>query len=365
MTKVVLGQFLVGSIFILCFVTAGAQTSTSSRMNPDISVNGLLMGRFGESGNDHKAEEKNGFQLQELEVRFTSNIDAYLRGDVILAIHPEESEDPNEESGHASYVLEPEEAFVETLSLPSVTLRAGKFYALWGRHNQLHTHAFPFIDAPLVNTQLYGDEGFNDVGVAISYLVPFPWFFEVTAQGFSSQNENLFHTNSQDDVVGVYALKSLWDLSASTTFEWDLGYGHGRNQLGRLNHIYNSALTIKWRPIEKSTNQSVSFTTEYHQAQEVLDEDVSLGRQGGLSSWIQYQMKRHWWVQARGEYLGLPQPEVGITRRYSTLIGYVPTEFSAFRVQYDWKRDPTEEKDEQVVTLQLNVSMGSHPAHNY
>ena len=122
----------------------------------------LCWGERGNKGSSADSENPNGFQFQELEIRFTSNIDSYFRGDVFFAFEQEDGE----------FIAEPEEVFVETLSLPSFTIKAGKFYALLGRHNHLHTHSFPFIDKPLTNKTLLGEEGLNEMGLSVSYLVP-------------------------------------------------------------------------------------------------------------------------------------------------------------------------------------------------
>ena len=356
-------MFIKRMFFIFCFYFANSQfikaqvSSTSQvnspRSNPSISVNVLMLERAGNKGHSAISENPNGFQFQEIETRFTSNIDTYFRGDVVLAVEKEDGE----------FIVEPEEAFVETLSLPGFTVKAGKFYALFGRHNHLHTHSFPFIDKPLTNEILLGEEGLNETGLAVSYLVPTPWYFEVVGQGFSATNEILFKSSTQDDIAGILFIKNLWDLSDAATFEFDLGYGNGKNSFDGTTHLYNASVTYKRRPIKKSTNYSFSWTTEFLQSyRENATEDV---RVGGISSWVQWQFARRWWLQGRGEYLGLPKPNTGIARKYSALVGFVMTETSALRLQYDNINQSSEEKDEYRVSLQLNISLGTHPAHNY
>ena len=356
-------MFIKHLFFILyfCYVNAPlleAQTSSPyqtgvSRSNPSISINALMLGRAGNKGRGEDSESPNGFQLQELEARFTSNIDAYFRGDVTLAVEREDGE----------FIVEPEEVFVETLSLPGLTIKSGKFYALLGRHNHLHTHSFPFIDKPLTNETILGEEGLNETGLAVSYLAPTPWYFEIVGQGFSATNETLFNSPSQDDVAGVLFIKNLWDLSDASTFEFDLGYGNGKNSFDGTTHLYNASMTYKWRPIEKSVSRSFSWTAEFLQSyREKAVEDVKVG---GISSWAQWQFARRWWLQGRGEYLGLPKQDPGADRKYSALVGFVPTEYSSLRLQYDHINQDFEEKNERRLSLQLNVSLGTHPAHSY
>ncbi|MCB0385799.1 MAG: hypothetical protein KDD43_10440, partial [Bdellovibrionales bacterium] len=165
------------SQFFLISLPVSAQKQASAA-NPDLSLNGLILYRGGQGGNrPQDPEEANGFSIQEVEMRLTSNIDAYWRGDVTLAIHPH----PEVENGetHLEYKLEPEEAFVESLGLENWTVRVGKFKAFFGKHNQLHTHSFPFVDAPLPHQMILGEEGLNEVGVSAAYLAPFSWYSEV------------------------------------------------------------------------------------------------------------------------------------------------------------------------------------------
>ncbi len=349
------------SFFMVFFMgshSVYSQTLTSNPVqtltkNLDSGVNALLLGRMGSLGNSPLADNPNGFQLQELELRFTSNIDAFLRGDITLAIESEDGE----------FIIEPEEAFVETLFIPSFTLKAGKFFANFGRHNSLHAHSFPFIDAPITNTYILGDEGLNEVGLSVSYLVPTPWYFEIIGQGLSASNDTLFGSPTNDDLAAVLFVKNLWELSDTSTLEFDLGYSNGKNSLDGTTHLYNSSLTYKWRPLEKSTSRSFSWTTEFLLSDR--ENSPTDKRVGGISSWAQLQLKKQWLLQARAEHLGLPKPDDGDINKYSALIGFVPSEFSMLRFQYDYIDDASQTKEEHRLSLQLNISMGSHPAHEY
>ncbi len=356
-------MFIKRTFFIFCFCAINSQPlraqvssfsqASSPRSNPNISVNVLMLGRTGNSGESALSKNPNGLQLQEVETRFTSNIDSYFMGNVVLAIEKE-----NEE-----FKVEPEEVFIQTLFLPSFTIKAGKFYALLGRHNHLHTHSFPFINKPLTNEILLGEEGLNEEGVAISYLVPTSWYFEIVAQGFSATNEILFNSTSKNDITGILFIKNLWDLSDASTFEFNLAYANGKNSFNGTTYLYNASATYKWRPIQKSINHSFSWTIEFLQShRENATKDKKIG---GISSWAQWQLTRRWWLQGRGEYLGLPKPDAGTITKYSALVGLALTEYSALRLQYDKINQNSHSKNEHHISLQLNVSLGAHPAHNY
>lgn len=350
-------------IFLLLIVFYCIPSLAQNKSNPDISLNTLFTYRTSSEGNSPDAEHSNGFSLQEAELRMTSNIDTHFRGDVILAL--EQNEGALNE-GDPEYVVEPEEVFVETLSLPGVTIRAGKFYPYWGRTNQRHTHALAFIDPPQTRQAIFGEEGFNETGLAISYLVPTSWYFELVGQAFSAGNENVFGSPSQDDVAGVLFVKNLWELSDSSTLEWDLGYASGFDVQSNRNHVYNTALTYKCKC---SGGLSKVATVEYTQAEKIYDDTgTQLGRTSALSAWLKWQNSKYFWSQVRLENVeNREDPSIEDIRKSTALIAYVPSEFSALRLQYDVIDDPNvnPNEEEKRLTLQLNLTMGVHPAHDY
>jgi hypothetical protein len=329
--------------------------SRGKAFNPDISMNFLGLYRRSNLGDDAGAAEPNGLLFQEAELAFASDVDPYFRANGIFSFSRE-----GEEFG-----VEPEELYFETLALPVVTLKAGKFYAAFGRHNQTHTHAFPFIDAPLIHQRVLGPEGLNDVGVSASALLPFlPWFGELTVQAFQGENENLFHSPSPNDAAGVARLKNLWDLSDDLTLEAGLNATGGANAYGTDTTAWLGDLTFRWRPSEGGKYHSLIFSTEYLDADRRGNPDGE--RLAGLASWVQYQFAERWWAQARGEWVGTARSEgIPAERRQSALIAFAPSEFSLLRAQYDRHTGDALGRTEHRVTLQYNISIGAHPAHAY
>ena len=379
-------------IFILVFflaILAEPVFAQNVPTNPNMSVNFLVLGRGSSEGVHEEAENPNGFHLQEVELRFTSNIDAYFRGDVVLGIHREhghhqdeiateteeeaeaesetEAEHEEEESVSAhGWSVEPEEVYLESLSIPGVTLKVGKFFALIGKHNNLHTHYFPFIDPPVINTLILGEEGLNEIGFSLSYLLPTPWYLEMVLQGFSGSNENLFNSPVQDDLASLVFVKNLWNLTESTTLEWNFTYGEGRDTFEGMTRLYNTSFTYKWRPLEKSTRQSFSWTLEFLEARggnhPPYEDPTGKEKAEGFVLWTQWQFMQKWWLQARTEQVSFYDGK--LTKKHSALIAFTPTEYSSLRFQVDEVRETDKAKD-LMFSLQWNMSMGTHPAHNY
>lgn len=347
--------------------------SRGNAFNPDMSLNSLFLYRRSNRGNTNFVEERNGFAVQELELQLTADVDPYARFVGILSVHPEVTIDTAATPPTRSdeYHVGPEEAYAESLGLPNVTLKVGKFKTAFGRHNTLHTHAFPFIDAPLVNTELLGEEGFNDVGASASYLLPLPWFSELTAQVVSGKSEEVtyFNSTSPNDVAPVARLRNLWDLSDALTLDLGISGARGENAEERGTNFLGTDLTFKWRPTVGGKERSLVWSSEFIMRNMNRVDFAERGR--GVYTYLQYQFAQRWWVQGRQEYLKIEHgpaapnpPEEPLRNKRSFLVGYVPSEFSSIRLQYDWLRD-SQAKNEQRFTLQMNFSIGAHPAHAY
>lgn len=365
----------------LALVAACALVSAQTRaagkpFNPDISVNFLGLARSGTGISDKRTEKPhNGIQLQEAEMQFMADVDPYFRASALFSVEQEDDK--------SSYGVDPEEIYLESISLPVITLRAGKFKMALGKHNQLHTHAFPFIDAPLINTKLLGDDGLNEAGVSASALIPLPWFSELTVQAISLGNDALFASRNSGDLGTLGHFKNLWDLTDSTTLELGFSGVTGNNQYARASTVWGSDFTVKWRPSSGGKYHALIWSTEYLQGARLgktADRDVAdpsnpsttvtitepVDRLGGIASWLQFQFAERWWAQARYEYVGVPRSQpLNDVSKQSALIAFLPSEFSGLRLQYDWIEDSSRPQRDHAIAFQYNVTIGAHPAHAY
>ncbi len=371
--------------------TAGTAVGTAERsaarriglMNPDMSLNALMLYTNSNRGNHIFDSERNGPSLQSADLLFTADVDPYSKLTAVFGIHQEQATSPAREG---EWKIEPEELFVETLEIPSLTLRAGRFNAAVGKHNMLHPHAFPFVDAPLINSNLLGEEGLNDVGLSAAWLAPLPWYMELTAQVLSGRPEAdatetaYFNNGSANASVHLLHLKNLVDLSDSLTAEMGLSGikgsnefpdGAGISQIGATS-FWGADLTFKWRPVEGGKYRALVWSTEYLNRR--INRPTAYNQAEGYASWLQYQLTQRWWVQVRSDYLQAWESAVTpealdmplFQRKVSALIGFFPSEFSGVRLQYSQNLDGKPDVDpEKKVYLQFNFSIGSHPAHAY
>lgn len=332
-----------------------SMTGISRAFNPAISANALFDAVYagdGESDEDadgedgHSIGSGSGLRVREVELQLSAIVDAYLKTDLILAF-------PGGED------VELEEGFVTTQSLPAgLQLKMGRFYAAFGRHNLLHTHQYPLLNPPLAHKQILGDEGLADDGISMSWLSPLPWYVELTGQVLDGRSER-FASEEGEDLVYLAHARSFWDIGDEWTVEMGGSYVAGANAVDETSSLVGVDGTVHWRNLS-GWGRRLIWQTEYLRAS---DGEAGGGEaeEGGLYSSLQVQLARRWWLQGRFDRVGLPGDEEDW--RASALVGFVPSEFSAVRLQLD--RHSEEGETSYSMMLQLNVTLGSHPAHRY
>src|SRR5258705_10399976 len=147
--------------------------------------------RLQPGGHDPK---QRGFTIQNLETTFDGKVDPYFRGqaNIVLQLTP---------GGETT--IEAEEAYFETMSLPwNLQVKGGQFFTEFGRLNPSHPHTWDFVDQPLVNARMFGEDGLRNPGVRLSWLAPTPFYSELyftvqnsqgaTAQSFRSHEGETF-----------------------------------------------------------------------------------------------------------------------------------------------------------------------------
>src|SRR3989475_4519055 len=184
-----------------------AQTSSmfSNLANPAIGMNALFTGQAARS-----LDQPYGLQFDEAEISLISVVDPYWTfvSNIVLV---------------GDGTVDPEEVWVRSTNIPAIQLKLGKIRGTFGKHGQLHTHAFPFIQAPIVMANTIGDEGFKDAGLEAAWLTPLPWFSELTGGVYQAIADNEhpldFGSTKHDNVPYLGHLKNQFDLNGATTME--------------------------------------------------------------------------------------------------------------------------------------------------
>ncbi len=359
-----------------------AATGISRAFNPALSVNALFDGLASNRSKPLLEESglKGGLHYQEICLEMSANVDVYLQSKVAIAAE--------EEGG-----LEVEEAYVSTLRMPiPVIIRGGKMLSTFGRHNLYHLHHMAFAEPPMILEQVFGPN-LNEVGVEASYLAPAPWYMDITAGLLDGKNARLFESEKPSSLAYLCHLDNLWDLTDEITLrlggsfltgQRGLYYGDaertpiGPDTVGISSRVWGADFHLKWRPLEFGRYHSFTLQGEYVHTQ--LDIDGRLtGPLHGFFLQALGQISLMWWLQARYDWfdrsrdlhgffpeptnLSYDQGQNIAGNRWSFSIAFVPTEFSAYRLQYNMI-DIGGHKENQILA-QVNVTIGSHPAHTY
>ncbi len=341
---------------------------------------------------------KNGFSLRNAEISVDGAVDPYFKGfaNIVLKL------DKNNETE-----IELEEAYLESTALPaSLQLKAGQFFANFGRQNPQHPHQWAFVDQPIILTRAFGPEGLRNIGAQLSWLTPLPFYTETflgifdgqggTAFSFRNPGEpdesgvDRFHGRATidrnlrgpGDILFVPRVASSFDLNSRQTLVAGASAAFGPNDTGagKRTEIYGADLYWKWKsPHANAGFPFVSWQTEalYERFEAGADPlaPVPLPAETledwGLYSQVLWGFKERWVAGLRGEYAdgnnGSYDPNDvfrGQRTRISPDLTFYPSEFSKIRLQYNYDHGQFF-GDEHSVWLQVEFLLGAHGAHKF
>jgi len=335
------------------------QGRSAPSANPDISVIGDFRGSY-----QSNLARKFDASLHETEISLQSVVDPYARADFFISFSR------NPQSGE--FQAEIEEGYLTTLSLPAhLQLKAGKFRQALGRINPVHPHALPFVDMPNAYLRFFGEEGMNDEGLQLSWLLPNHSFFqELTAELTDGPRDNpSFARSNGNNYLGLVHLKNFWDLTANATLEFGLSGISGVNPDQHFTRIGAVDLTYKWKPVKYNTYKSFTFQNELYFSQANLDSNTVNAM--GAYSLISVQVSKRWFVTGRYDYSGKPDDSHFSEQAGSVTLGWYATEFQ--KIELEGKSTFANEED-AVNNLYKNVNqvllrwifvIGTHGAHQY
>ncbi|RIK90388.1 MAG: hypothetical protein DCC71_25570 [Proteobacteria bacterium] len=230
-------------------------------------------------GGGHDPRQR-GFTLQQAELSMRGAVDPFFTGEAHLIYFL----DPEGESQ-----FEIEEAFATSRMLPfgldehGVQLEVGHFFTEFGRINPIHPHAWDWMDLPVVNARLFGEDGMRAPGARVGWLLPLPWFSELHAGVQNAKGETMQSFLQSDEAAeerpiggrpfadpGVRSAADLawlvrWVNGFDLSDTWSAQLGgsamHGPNASGGdgATWLYGGDLVVKWRPL--ATDRGWPFVT--------------------------------------------------------------------------------------------------------
>src|SRR6184192_365740 len=344
---------------------------------------------------DHDPQQR-GFNARNTELAFDGAVDPYFEGFANIVFKLDNDNQTE---------VEVEEAFLQTTSLPfNLQLKAGQFFAAFGRINPTHPHTWDFADAPIVHGRLLGPDGLRGVGAQISWIVPVPWYSQLIlgvqngrgGTGYSFRNPGddgmFFDRRTTDrelrglqDFVWIPRWENSVDLSPTQVVLAGVSGAFGSNETGANSRtqIYGADLLYKWKSARAEGGfPFVKWQTEFmyrrFEAGNGANDSFPVAEtfhDWGLYSQVLWGFKKGWVVGIRGDYVHMENSEFtdDLDRqsrsRISANLTWYPTEFSKLRLQYN--HDFLEENfflsDREVdsLFLQFEFILGAHGAHKF
>ena len=334
----------------------GAGGSAAKALNPDISVIGDFIGAAGRNNAPTIAPQQPfpSLQMHESEIGLQAVIDPYARGDFFVSFG---EEGVNLEEGYITFTALPK-GFVA---------KVGKMRSVFGKVNTMHNHVLPWIDRPLVSTNLVGGEdGIDDAGVSIEHIIPAPKgiFLEATGQLFRGDSADVFKSSQRSDVSAVAHLRGYKDITESTNLDLGLSYARGHNDQGTnfLTNLYGIDATLHWKPLRRSIYHSFVARSEFtwSQRQQLPREE----RAFGFYTSADYQFARRWFLGGRYDQSSRARFDNFTDKGGSIVLTYWPSEFSQIRGQYRVTNYAENIRANEFM-MQLIFSLGAHGAHTF
>lgn len=344
---------------------------------------------------DHDPQQR-GFNARNAEIALDGAVDPYFEGfaNIVLKL-----DNDNETE------IELEEAFLQTTSLPfGLQVKAGQFFAAFGRLNPTHPHTWDFSDAPLVMGRILGPDGLRGVGAQLSWTLPTPWYSQLIGgvqngrgdTGYSFRNpgdDGVFYgrlttdreARGLQDFVWIPRWENSFNLSDTQTVLGGISGGFGSNETGAHSRtqIYGVDLLYKWKspraeggfPFVKWQSEGIYRRFEAGRGIDQTFPVAETFHDWGMYSQLLWGFKKGWIAGVRGEHLHMEDSRFTddddrqSRSRASANLTWLPTEFSRIRLQYN--HDFLEENfflaDRQAdeVFLQFEFILGAHGAHKF
>lgn len=343
--------------------TSGSRSIFSNLANPSMGMNALFLGQIAPDLN-----EPYNLHFDEAELSAISVVDHYFTfwSNIVFTGTGE---------------VDPEEVVVSTNAIPGIYLKFGKIRGDFGKHGLLHTHAFPFIQAPVIMANTIGEEGFKDSGAEASWLTPLPWYATITGGMYAAlepgdENPLDFGSMEHQNVPWLGNFSNEFNLNESTTLDVGGSVIEGRGTDGHRHSAYGGDITIRNVPLRRSNQKGWTLQGEYIQRGTNVG-DTYIKESNGWYAHFKYRLNQVWWVGVRGEQAKNCFTDVlvdssgaipGKVTRGSANIAWSPSEFSTVRLEYSYAKcddgngfKPTDQR----VMVQGSFTVGFHPAHAY
>lgn len=388
---------------------ASAGSRPGAAFNPSISV--ILTGTYADlsqdpgdyriagffPAGDEVGPGERGFGLGESEVTLAASVDPYFTAALTAALAGEGG-------------VEVEEAYFRTTALPAgLSIKGGRYFSGIGYLNEVHAHAWDFVDPPLSYQAFFGGQLRQD-GLQLKWLAPTDLFLELGAEAASGESFPATRGGGSGlDTVALFAHVG-GDLGG------DIGWRAGLSWVDAdaLDRAYDDAgalgaevtdafsgrsrtwladVTLKWSPGGDARHRSLELQAEYLRRDEDgrLAYDVAGAALDGRfrstqEAWYAQAVHRfasRWRAGVRFDALDSGTPRIGLVAdgtlarehfpllapatpsRTTLMVDWSPSEFSRLRAQYVWDDARDAGQSDEQWLLQYVYALGAHGAHKF
>jgi hypothetical protein len=338
-----------------------------------------------------------GFDLGESELTLSASVDPYFSGHFVAAFDPDDG-------------VEVEESYVSHVGLvPGGSLKFGRFLSAVGYHNEVHAHAWDFVNAPLVY-QVFFDGALQEDGLQGRWIAPADLLLEFGVEAGAGGNFPGDDRNTNSPNATLVFVHVGGDIGYSGSYLVGASYRHSRaddrtyddldsfgtpvtNAFHGDTDLWGAQFMWKWAPDGNSLAHNFKLQAEYFDRGENGDLRFDVDSPGAASGsydgdqsgwYVQavYQFMARWRIGARYDALDSGGVDIGLVEsgalspadfpiladndptRVTTMLDFSPSEFSRLRLQYALDRSGDSGTDEQLL-LQYIMSLGAHGAHRF
>jgi hypothetical protein len=299
------------------------------------------------------------------EIGISASVDPFVRGYAII--------------NGTSDGIDVEEAAITTTQLPyNLDVKAGRFFADFGRLSKFHDHDLPFVNRPLVLDHYVGGESQAD-GVEATWLAPLPQYVLFTAGAYNkmgADNERVSNLVPRSYPQFTYLGRGFTFFPISDAASLDLGASYAytpevREDGGRPRGLAGVDVTYRYVPLAEAAYRGFVWGTEalYNQERRPVGGFVDTPDPStpvrfrenaafGLYSYVEPRLSRRLYPGFLFDWFESIDPGVGDTTAYSPYLTFWPSEFQRLRLQYTRLESPGLHENEFF--LQWTVILGSH-----
>lgn len=393
-------------LILSCHLLVGFSFSLAqTTINPDISAIGTF-NTFTNFIKDTPEYGKLNFDIPEFELFVDGYLNPYARATFNVAFHEGEF--------HA------EEIYAQVVrGLPlDVQIKAGKYLLGFGKINTVHPHAWSFIYRPLYHQIYFGDEGFNDIGADISFILPTADIYTTLELAIfkgdaltnehhhedeheTEEEEEHYEMDRGNSPIFVGRLGSFFSLGDFSNIEVGLSGSYGVYTKAdfyssddstalpdnkSLNYFYGGLdFKYKYRP-DSYTSFTVQGEALWNRRTVLREDDFGLDVQKNINTfgafiYLDYQFNKIFSVGTKYDFtygiIGdepnfntLASDDQNMTSGIEGWLGYYPFEetlalrLGVQHLMFSYA-DGSERDGETTINLQLIFSLGPHKAHPF